>query len=179
MKEVAAFVLGLVVAGLMIGVGVAQAQPADPGLEAMRGVGFLVGHWEGEGSVRQGPGDPVPFKSKETIESRLDGRILTVEGLHHSAASPERVVHHAFAVISYDAAAGHYRFHSYLADGHDGDYPAELKDGAFVWAMEHPQAGHIRYTIRAKDGRWVETGESSRDRVSWTRFFEMTLARKD
>ncbi len=62
-------------------------------------------------------------------------------------------------------------------DGHDGDYPAELKDGAFVWSMEHPQAGHIRYTIRVKDGRWSETGESSRDGVSWTPIFEMTLTR--
>jgi hypothetical protein len=46
---------------------------------------------------------------------------------------------------------------------------------AFVWSMDHPQAGHIRYAIRVKAGRWSETGESSRDGVSWTPFFEMTL----
>ncbi len=179
MKLALAGVLGTVVAGLALGTASAETAPPDPGVEAMRAVGFLQGHWQGEGSVRRGPGEPVRFKSKETVEARLDGRILTVEGRHHDVASPERVVHHAFAVISYDAAAGRYHFRSYLADGHDGDYPAELKDGAFVWSMEHPQAGHIRYAIRVKDGRWSETGESSRDGVSWSPFFEMTLARKD
>jgi hypothetical protein len=49
---------------------------------------------------------------------------------------------------------------------------------AFVWSMEHPQAGHIRYAIRVKGLRWSETGESSRDGVSWTPFFEMTLTRE-
>ncbi len=53
-----------------------------------------------------------------------------------------------------------------------------MKDGAFVWSMTHPQAGRVRYTIRVDAGRWHEVGESSRDGISWSRFFEMGLARK-
>jgi hypothetical protein len=158
------------------GVAVAETPPPDAGLQAMRALSFLEGRWEGQGWMRQGPGEPTRFKSQETVEARFGGRILTVDGLHHDAAS-DRVVHHAFAVLSYDQGAGRYRFQSYLADGRDGDYPGELKDGVFVWRMEHPQAGRIRYTIRVQDGRWHEVGESSRDGASWTQFFEMTLTR--
>jgi hypothetical protein len=166
-------------ASLGVSVTAQPVQPAPASLDSMRALSFLEGAWEGEGWIRMGPGEPTRFTSKETVESRLGGRILTVEGLHHASADPSRVVHHAFAVVSHNAAAARYRFQTHLADGRGGDYPGELKDGAFVWGMEHPMAGRIRYTIRVREGRWHEVGESSRDEgKTWTQFFEMTLARK-
>jgi hypothetical protein len=44
--------------------------------------------------------------------------------------------------------------------------------------MENPGM-RIRYTIRLDDkGRWFEIGERSTDGATWTKFFEMTLARE-
>ena len=113
--------------------------------------------------------------SRETVSSKLGGRVLLIEGVHSSAStgSTERVVHHALGIVSYDATTGGYRMRSYLATGQDGEYPGEIKDGAFVWGMETPN-GKIRYTIHVVDGQWKEIGEIERG-GTWMPFFEMTL----
>ncbi len=148
---------------------------ADPGLEAMHAISFFEGRWEGEGWMRRGPAEPTRFRSSEAVESRLGGRVLIVEGLHHGMEADE-VVHHALATISYDPEAAVYRFRSHLQDGRAGDYTGQLEDGAFVWGFEVPH-GRIRYTIRIADGRWNEIGEFSADGEQWNQFFSMDLDR--
>ncbi|MBZ0110852.1 MAG: hypothetical protein K8J08_00180 [Thermoanaerobaculia bacterium] len=148
---------------------------SDEGLAAMQEIAFLIGEWHGSGWMRRGPAEPQPFESTETIEGRLDGRVLLVEGLHRSKETGE-VVHSALAVISYDPKKGEYRFRSYLADGRSGDYSAQLENGNFVWNMDVPN-GKIRYTIAVKDDGWNEKGEYSADGASWNHFFQMDLER--
>ena len=155
--------------------GPAEEEAADPGLAAMQAVSFFEGRWQGEGWSRRGPAEPVGFTSTETVESRLGGRVLIVEGLHHAKEGGE-VVHHALATISYDPEAGGYRFRSHLADGRSGDYSGRLEDGAFVWGYEMPM-GRIRFTIRIADGHWSEIGEFSADGEQWRQFFSMELDR--
>ena len=153
----------------------AQAPPPAPGVpEAMLRLAPLVGTWTGEGWIRRGPGEPQRFKGKEVVEARLDGRVLLVEG-RHLDAKDGHPVHQAFAVISQDEAGG-YHFRSHLADGRSGDYRAEWRDGAFVWYMEIPQAGRMRYTIRIEGSRWKEIGEMERD-GKWLPFFGMEMTR--
>ena len=166
-----------------LGLGFLAAQDVNPqttedrGLDAMKAVSFLAGRWEGEGWMRQGPGDPQSFRSLELIESRLDGRVLIVEGIHHGG-DPEEIVHHALATISYDPEAALYRFRSHLASGESGDYQqAQLEDDAFVWGFEVPGRGRVRYTIRVEDDLWREVGEFSPDGERWNQFFEMNLRR--
>lgn len=172
-------------AGLLLATAVTVPAPAgeaagsDPGMEAMQALEPLVGHWEGEGWMRMGPGEPNRFHSEETVESRLDGRVLIVEGLHRSGGEGDeegRVVHHALAVISHDPESGGYRFRSHLADGRGGDFDARMEDGAFVWGTATPR-GHIRYTIRIDGDRWEEVGERSPDGETWQEFFGMSLTR--
>jgi hypothetical protein len=151
-------------------------EPAEAGLAAMQAISFLVGRWEGEGWMRRGAEDPVRFSSSEHVESRLDGRVLIVEGLHHDATT-KQIAHHALAVISFDPATGGYRFRSHLVDREGGDYAAELADGAFVWGFETGNGGRVRYVIRVADERWQEIGEYSADGATWSQFFEMNLRR--
>lgn len=153
----------------------ADSPAADPGLEAISKLSFLEGTWIGSATMRRGPGEPAAMTSRETVSSKLGGRVLLIEGVHHSG-SPERLVHHALGVVSYDATTGGYRMRSYLATGQDGEYPGEIKDGAFVWGMETPN-GKIRYTIRVVDGQWKEIGEIERG-GTWMPFFEMTLRKE-
>ncbi len=155
--------------------GFAQEEAADPGLDAMRAISFFEGTWEGEGWMRRGPTPPVPFKSRETVESRLGGRVLIVEGLHHGKESGE-VVHHALATISYDPETAGYHFRSHLEDGRSGDYLGRLEDGAFVWGYQMSM-GSIRFEIRIADGHWSEIGEFSADGEQWSQFFSMELDR--
>ncbi len=156
--------------------GLSEERAADPGLEAMHAISFFEGQWQGEGWMRRGPAEPSHFRSTETVESRLDGRLLIVEGLHHDKETGD-VVHHAVATISYNPETSGYRFLSHLENGRSGDHEGQLEDGAFIWGYEMPQ-GKVRFTIRIADGHWSETGEFSADGEQWNQFFAMELDRK-
>ncbi len=153
-----------------------QASAADLGLEAMARLGGMAGRWQGSGWMRRGPGEPHHTVSQETVEFRLGGRILVVEGLHHAKDDPSQVVHHAFGVISHDPESGQYRFRSYLATGQGGDHEMRLEGDDVLWFIDTPR-GKVRYTIRIQDGEWHETGEFSADGESWQEFFGMDLKR--
>ncbi|HEX2254970.1 MAG TPA: hypothetical protein VHQ65_17020 [Thermoanaerobaculia bacterium] len=150
--------------------------PAEPPAVrlAMDEVGQLAGTWEGEGWIRMGAGEPVRFRGKETVEPRLGGRVLVIEGVHHGAESGE-LAHHALAVLAPAEEGDGYRFHTWLANGRGGEYPAYRDGDDLVWEMESPR-GPIRYTIAIDDFRWHEVGEIQID-GTWQRFFEMTLKR--
>ena len=148
-------------------------RPALP--EAMARLAPMVGTWTGEGWIRRGPGEPQRFKGREVVEARLDGRVLLVEG-RHLDAQDGHPVHHAFAVISMDGTTGGYHFSSHLGDGRSGDYRAEWREGAFIWFMEIPQAGRMRYTIRIEGNHWKELGELERE-GKWVPFFGMEMTR--
>lgn len=172
---------GLVVAG-WAAIGPAAADEADEaagedaGLEAMARLAPLAGRWEGGSWMRRGPGEPEKSTGTETAEMLLGGRVLMIEGEHRAAGS-DHVVHHALAMVSWDAEAEEYRFRSYLADGREGDFTGRFEDGAFRWFMDLP-GQQIRYTIRFGDDRWHEIGERTADGgESWQQFFEMDLAR--
>jgi hypothetical protein len=155
--------------------------PEPPSLAPMQALDFLVGTWEGGGWMEYAPGQKVTFTSREVVEPRLGGRVLVVEGTHHAPmpGAPEPVVvHHALGVLSHAEADG-YRFRTWLANGHGGDFAARLDDGAVVWGYDDPRRGEVRYTIRLDDaGRWAEVGDARRDGGDWHRFFEMTLTKK-
>jgi|GEM_PF-309265 len=154
-----------------------EAEAADRAPEAMSELAPWAGHWKGQGWIRMGPGEPVKIDSEEWIESRLDGAALVIEGKHHAQADGRRV-HHALALLSWDEAAGTFRFRTHVAGRGPGDFTGHVEDGAFVWGgpMGDPEgAGRMRYTIRIEDGTWHEVGDFSRDGETWNRFFEMTL----
>lgn len=155
---------------LLVGSVPLSAAKADP----MADLGFLVGEWEGEGWIRRGPDDTHRFHSRETVEARLGGRILTVHGRHHDFESGA-IVHDAFAVIS--AREGGYRFSSYLSDGRSGEYVGWLEEGDFIWEMSLPEVGKIRYTLKVDTDTWNEVGRMSRDGENWHEIFGMQLTR--
>lgn len=165
----------------------AAAQPGRPPApdaailrEAMRPFLPAVGKWRGEGWMQTGPGEPQRAVSEETVEMRLDGLVLVVEGLHHAKladGSAGKVVHHALAIASADPAGG-YRFSTFLADGRAADARGNWENGRFVWAPPAPPGRQIRYVIDwTVADRWSEIGEMSTDGTTWTKFFEMNLTR--
>ena len=148
--------------------------------EAMKPFLPAVGKWRGEGWMQMGPGEPQRAVSEETVEMRLDGLVLVVEGLHHAKladGTAGKVVHHALAIASADAAGG-YRFSTFLADGRAADARGNWENGKFVWAPPAPPGRQIRYVIDwTVADRWSEIGEMSTDGTTWTKFFEMNLTR--
>jgi hypothetical protein len=78
---------------------------------AMKKLDFLVGKWIGEAHVLRAPGQTVQLVQTEEAGYRLDGLILTIEGIGKTA---ERVpVLQAFGVIAFEDDRGVYRMRAF------------------------------------------------------------------
>lgn len=178
--------LGLLLVGLALVASPVAAQPGpSPAAAAARkadhaqrmsALAFLHGAWRGEGWMVLGPDRRETFAQTERIGPFLDGDILLIEGTGRARDADDRVVHHAFAVIS-PAEGGGYEFRSY-ANQRAGLFPARLTGPrALEWTIATP-GGEIRYLIEVDGDVWRETGERSADGgKTWTRFFQMDLKR--
>src|SRR5215212_1550598 len=81
--------------------------------DAMKKIDFLGGEWKGEGWMEFTPGQRRSFRATEVAQRKLDGLLLTIEGLHRGqlgGKGEEVTVHNAFAAVSYDDKANRYRF---------------------------------------------------------------------
>ena len=165
----------LVILALVMPAAARATEIPDPTIAAMKVLPPLEGRWEGAGWIRMGPGDPVRFIGEERVESRLDGRLLVVEGLHRT---PDRskVVHHAFGVFSWDESAKRYRFDTYVANRGGGDHHARMEGSALVWEFGAGNGPKRRFTITVENDQWKEVGHVQRG-DDWVQFFEMTLNR--
>lgn len=157
----------------------AQGPPVPTAqIEAIGKLAWMAGEWEGSGWTEYAPGMKSTFKSQESVELRLNGVALVVEG-YHTAEIPgqgEVPVHEAIGMIVYNPYQKAYLFHSKTAAGYGGSYDLVLKeDASVVWKIDTPE-GTMRFTIRRDaSGRWVEIGERSSGDGAWKEFFGMTL----
>jgi hypothetical protein len=124
---------------------------------------FMVGRWKGEAWMQRGP-QRVQTVMTETVESRLDG-------------APQRTVHHALAIISFDPQSGTYAMRSHIGTGQSGEFALTLIDGGVSWSRNVP-GGQVRNTARFANGEWHEIGEFSRDGQAWTQIMEIRLRRE-
>jgi hypothetical protein len=137
----------------------------------------LVGTWRGTGWMLMPDGTRTEFESQEIVTTRLSGAALLVEGRHWRPGNPNDVVHDAMAMITWDAAAGAYRFRTALASGRGGDYPLEVGDRRFTWRMVSPQ-GTTEFATVFGGGTWRERGRRILPDGRSVDFFEMTLTRE-
>lgn len=160
------------------------AQPtANIAKEKMKLFGSWEGRWQGEGSIQMGPGPAKKTTVDETLQYKLDGTLMLIEGIGKSI-DPETkqslIVHHAMAILSFDQPSSQYKFNTYLKDGRST--PAILKvieENKFEWGFDSPN-GKIKYiiTIDPVKNTWNEIGEFSNDNgTSWLKFFEMNLTK--
>ena len=126
---------------------------------AMRKLSFLVGKWSGEARMLRGAGEPIEMKQTEEAEYKLDGLILTIQGIGRTK-SDDKPVLQAFAVISYDDENGSYRMRAFN-DGRYLETDLRLADdgkGA-TWGFTF---GSIKTSsvLRVNDkGEWTEQAE--------------------
>jgi hypothetical protein len=149
--------------------------------EAMKKLSFLAGQWKGESWSEFVPGQRSTSLGTETVQSKLGGLLLIIEGVHRRKGGDKeagKVVHNAFAVVSYDEKAKRYRLQAYTDRGNYTEAEAKVADGKLEWGFRIPKFGEVRYTITVSEqGRWSEIGEVSSDGKEWRKFFEMNLER--
>ena len=138
---------------------------------------WIVGRWKGSGWIQMGPQGRHEFTQTETIESKLDGLVLVVEGLG-KAKEDGSTVHTALAFASYDPRANKFRWHAFTPEGQI-EADAKVGTNTLEWSFQIPQRGQMRYTItRNEKGEWFEIGEMSQEDKTWRKFFEMTLQKE-
>lgn len=139
---------------------------------------FIKGTWKGSGWSMTEKGKSTSTIT-EHVECRLDCSIYVVDGLgtkYDSATKKDITVHNAFGVMMYDKAKGKWMLRAFKAG-----YMIESElsfTGAkkFIWSMEIPNVGLMRYTTDFSNGKWVENGEMSRDKgATWFPIMSMTL----
>jgi hypothetical protein len=160
-----------------------QQRPAMPeaGIaeqkDAIAKLDRTVGTWHGTGWMMLGPSQRAEFNQTEIIEKKLDDTLLLIQGNGRAEQDPNRVVHDALAVMSYDPAKKQYLFSTY-ANGRHLEVPAEVNEKGFIWGFDMPY-GRVRFTLEFSADTWHEIGEISRDGgKTWMRNFEMTLTKE-
>ncbi len=144
-------------------------------MEEMKKLNFLVGEWRGDAWAMIGPNQRETAKQTETVQSKLNGLTLLVEGIGKTTDGKERIVHHAMAVISYDTVKKAHRVSAYLANGQSVDTEAKVGNNTLEWGFKRTD-GTIRFTIKLTEkGEWHEVGEFSPDGKNWFKMMEMTL----
>lgn len=169
------------VVGLLLAASPMRAQAPDgsanrAGIERLS---FMVGRWRGTAWMQRGP-ERVHTAMAETVEPKLGGAVLLVEGLGvipGTDSTAARPVHQALAIVTFDPQAGAYGLRSYIATGQFGDFTLTLVPGGVSWTREVP-GGRVRNTAHIGGDTWHEVGEFSRDGVTWTQIMEMSLRRE-
>lgn len=164
--------LTIVLTAFLIHSSFSQPVQPDPEIQAkMAELAFIVGNWKGDGWMMR-EGGRAEFNQTENIAYKLDSTIIVIEGLGMAGG---RVIHNAYAIISYDKENGEYSFRSYLPNGQNNEFDAELIDNKLHW---YPN-DNVRYIIWLNEkGQWYETGEYKKGE-EWVQYFEMTLDRVD
>jgi hypothetical protein len=166
-------------ASAFVGVFAADEQTSkDAQLGEMKKLDWLVGSWKGNGWIQMGPQGRKEFTQTETVQSKLDGLVLVIEGQGKSNADGS-VAHTALAFVSYDERAKTFRWRAFTAEGRQTDTEAKVGANVLEWGLQISQRGQIRYTIKLDErGEWFEVGEMTQDGKTWQKFFEMTLQRQ-
>jgi hypothetical protein len=136
--------------------------PRTPDLEAqrlaMRKIAFLVGNWSGEARLLRRPGEWVELVQTEEAQYKLDGLILTIEGVGRTKSGVP--VLQALGIISYDDESGAYHMRAFN-DGRYLETQVELlEDGkGMTWGFV---LGEIKtHSVMRIDGNgdWTEVAE--------------------
>ena len=152
----------------------APTQPPPEHIAAMKKLDFMIGEWHGESWTDMGAGRKYSVGT-EVIQSKLNGTIVTMDGLFKSKEKPDEVVHNAFGVMSFNPRSDLYRFHAYIANGQMVDAKVSMRDNGFDWSFEAAPGIQIRYQMRLDEkGEWVEKGAMTREGTT-RQFFEMHL----
>jgi len=171
----------LAVALLLLSPVVVRAQERH--LAEMKRLDFMIGHWVGEASFQTGPDRRQLFAMDEVVATKLGGALLAVEGLGTTKptdGSAPRVIHNAFGVIFYDAAANRFTMRAHKSNGLFVDVEPKVGERSVEWNFAAPRLGQVRYKMQLTErGEWHEVGEASRDGATWSRFFEATLRKTE
>jgi hypothetical protein len=146
---------------------------------AMQKLAFLLGKWTGEACLLQGPGQSLDLHQTEEVQYKLDGLLLTIEGVGRSKSDNELVLQ-AFGTISFDDESATYHMRAFN-DGRFLESEVKLLDepNAITWGFT---LGPFKSTsvLRINDrGEWTELAELTVGTNPPKKLLELTVHRVD
>ncbi len=146
--------------------------------EKMKSLAIWVGSWKGEGWMLLPNGQKHFFHQIETVTSKFDGRVLNVEGSGKDKETG-KAIHDAVGFLTFDVIKQQYRFTAMTGTGYITDVVPQVNTEGFIWTLNNPRAGIMKYTIKLSKTEWIEIGELTNDGgKTWIKNFEMILKRK-
>lgn len=144
----------------------------------------MIGMWKGEGWI-QGQEGRKEFTQTESIQPKVEGKVLVIDGIGYGKGSPEdeaRIVHNAFGVISFNEELQQLTMLSFATTG--GKMENEMRitgEKTLEWSFKDERGGTIRFSEDfTQEGFWKEKGEYSPDGgKTWYQFFQMELKREN
>jgi hypothetical protein len=136
--------------------------PRAPDLEAQRvamsKIAFLVGKWVGETRLLRGPGASVELVQTEEAQYKLDGLILTIEGIGRAKSGIP--VLQALGIISYDDESRTYRMRAFN-DGRFLETQLELLESGkgMTWGFVPGEIKTHSVMRINQNGDWTEFAE--------------------
>ena len=143
---------------------------------AMKRLEFLIGEWAGEAYVLRGPGLFVDLVQTESVEYKLDGLLLVIEGVGRAKDDGAAALQ-ALGLISFDDDAGVYWMRAFN-DGRWLESEVKLADEeeSISWGFslgEYKTSTVLRINDK---GEWTEDGKLMvADRVM--KMMELRVAR--
>jgi hypothetical protein len=156
------FAMGTAAAVALMAAAAKTQQPSTSNIEvqreAMRKLAFLAGHWSGPVTIVRGPGETVHLTQTESVEYKLDGLVLLLEG--RSTGGDGKAQFAALATIAYDEAAHAYRIRAYNG-GHYLDTEVTVLPDGFSWGFEGGPAHIVNTMHLTPQGQWQEATDVS------------------
>lgn len=176
-------IISSVALGLLILCSVnSRGQNSPEAVNTADSLSFMLGTWEGEGWIKMGR-EKKTFLQTEILTSKVDGKVISLEGLGTSTDSLSKEVtkvHDAFGMIYYDTEQNGFRMIAFstAAPMNNVEFKAVGKR-KMRWQFVSEQGGTVRFTEDfSNPGKWLETGEYSMDGQKWFPFFESHLSLK-
>jgi hypothetical protein len=145
--------------------------------EAMQKLAFLVGKWIGEARLLRGATEFVELIQTEEAQYKLDGLILTIEGVGRTAAGGQAVLQ-ALGILSYDDESGIYSLRAFN-DGRFLETEVKLLEQGkgMTWGFA---LGEIKTksVLRINErGEWTEVAEIFIGSQPPKKFLQLTVHR--
>ncbi len=148
---------------------------------AMQQLRWLIGRWTGTSEVIVEDNKYQTYV-QEIITPMLNGTIYTVSArgtAKDSITNKMALVYNSFGVISYNVKDKQYRWRTWRNPGDSYDEATfKVGDNSFEY-LSNENGGFVRYKANLNEkGQWVETGEYTKDKQTWSLFINMTLNKR-
>jgi len=156
-------------------------QPRAPDIEAqrvaMKKLAFLIGKWTGEARLQRGPGEPLVLDQTEKAQFKLDGLLLTIEGVGRTKPDGKPMLQ-AFGIVSYDDQAQTYRMRAFN-DGRFLETEVKLLEGGagITWGFTFGPIKTSSVMRISEAGDWTELTELTIGSQSPRKYMELRVSR--